>query len=146
MQGIAALSSPLLLQDQLIDVERQANGAPAESNAVTKAKDLIMVIKPDRTALGLGSYALSSVFLASMLSFAKILGQKHMPVFEILLARSSLYPCYRAHRMCQGPRQPLWEQARLFFDESKLVDTLACIASMSSSTYNCGYTSVRALL
>ena len=45
--------------------------------------------KPDRTVLGLASYAISSVFLASMLTFAKLLGKKQMPTFEILLARSS---------------------------------------------------------
>jgi len=46
-------------------------------------------LKADRTLLGLASYALSSVFLASMLTFAKLLGKDKMPVFEILLARSS---------------------------------------------------------
>jgi drug/metabolite transporter (DMT)-like permease len=90
-EGPSSPAEPLLASssERLDDLESQPNGAAAESSAGKKAKDLIMVIKPDRTALGLGSYALSSVFLASMLSFAKILGQREMPVFEILLARSS---------------------------------------------------------
>lgn len=48
-----------------------------------------MEVKADRPMLGLASYALSSVFLASMLTFAKLLGERKMPVFEILLARST---------------------------------------------------------
>ncbi|KAK9829224.1 hypothetical protein WJX72_004585 [[Myrmecia] bisecta] len=42
------------------------------------------------TVRGLCLYACSSVFLATMLVFAKILGERHMPVFEILLARSTI--------------------------------------------------------
>ncbi|KAK9904222.1 hypothetical protein WJX75_007139 [Coccomyxa subellipsoidea] len=44
--------------------------------------------KVERTAFGLALYALSSCFLATMLMFAKKLGQWNIPTFEILLARS----------------------------------------------------------
>ncbi len=70
------------MQRDLDDVERQN-----KDEGSSTAQELNY--KPDRTILGLASYACSSVFLASMLTFAKILGKRQMPVFEILLARSS---------------------------------------------------------
>lgn len=73
---------PVSMQRTSDDVERQSKDAEQ-----SPAQELNY--KPDRTILGLASYACSSVFLASMLTFAKILGKREMPVFEILLARSS---------------------------------------------------------
>lgn len=57
----------------------------------------------DRALLGLGLYALSSVFLATMLICAKTLKQHGFPVWQNLLARSlsimtfSLIACARQH-------------------------------------------------
>ena len=73
-----------VLQRSLDEAEAQAQHKDIDSHEEPKAS-----YKADRTMLGLGSYACSSVFLASMLTFAKILGKENMPVFEILLARSS---------------------------------------------------------
>lgn len=67
---------------ELDDAERQQAKDDTLSSSVP-------YVKPDRTVLGLASYAFSSVFLATMLTLAKLLGKDKMPVFEILLARSS---------------------------------------------------------
>lgn len=48
----------------------------------------------DNSALGLALYAISSCFLSTALVFAKKLSHWHMPVFEILMARSSTIMCF----------------------------------------------------
>lgn len=45
---------------------------------------------PDRALVGLAFYALSSVFLATMLVAAKLLGKRSYPTWQTLLARSSI--------------------------------------------------------
>lgn len=45
-------------------------------------------IPQDRTLLGMGFYCCSSVFLATMLICAKLLGRRDYPVWQALLARS----------------------------------------------------------
>ena len=75
---------PLLCQGDSNVAERQAKDVDEVSDPPEEGK-----IKADRPVLGLASYAISSIFLASMLTFAKLLGQRQMPVFEILLARST---------------------------------------------------------
>ena len=78
------------MQDDLDAAERQPNDLQGHKDidTVPSAARKEPTYKADRPLLGLASYALSSVFLASMLTFAKILGKKHLPVFEILLTRS----------------------------------------------------------
>ena len=92
-------------RDQLDSVEAQADDrteAAAGSDEVTgpKAKHA-GIYYSDKGLLGLGLYALSSVFLATMLICAKTLKQHGFPVWQNLLARSlsimtfSLIACAR---------------------------------------------------
>ena len=62
---------------------------PAADEEVPKLHRQSTRDEHDRSVLGLALYALSSCFLATALVFAKKLSAWHMPVFEILIARSS---------------------------------------------------------
>lgn len=84
-QGAVSISETAM-QDELDSAERQP---PKEVDEDSEGVPSERPVKADRPILGLASYALSSVFLATMLTFAKLLGRREMPVFEILLARST---------------------------------------------------------
>ncbi|BDA45883.1 probable pseudopaline exporter CntI [Coccomyxa sp. Obi] len=64
------------------------NGFHVEEEEHVKLETAPRQKKIERTAYGLALYAISSCFLATMLMFAKKLGQWNIPTFEILLARS----------------------------------------------------------
>ncbi|KAK9837654.1 hypothetical protein WJX74_002242 [Apatococcus lobatus] len=72
--------------DDVRDVEIQQNG---HSTGPPPKKLDKGVSYGDAPVLGLFLYGLSSVFLSTMLTFAKLLGQRKFPVMEILGARSS---------------------------------------------------------
>lgn len=79
-------------QDQLDSVEAQADAraqvaASSDDTTGPKAKHA-GIYHSDKAVLGLGLYALSSVFLATMLICAKTLKQHGFPVWQNLLARS----------------------------------------------------------
>eukprot|EP00891_Asterochloris_glomerata_P008721 jgi/Astpho2/8721/Aster-05285 len=84
-------NGPQETNGQVHDVEANSVGDAAEEPANGQNKSTVAAYAEDKPLLGLGTYCLSSIFLATMLVAAKILGQKkHYPTFQLLLARGSI--------------------------------------------------------
>lgn len=104
------------------DVHAEASGstATATNEATTPTPNKTGIYHSDRAILGLALYALSSVFLATMLICAKRLKQHGFPVWQNLLARSlsimtfALIACARQRVNPFGNRYNLV----LIFDET----------------------------